>query len=157
MNKKREISLLLVLSFFFCCSHKIKYGLVDKDFILSLSKFKEVYKSSKIDENKAKDIKGVMLGINIEVIFGDWCSDSIENVPRLIKILDKINFDMRNATFINADKKRERISNLIKGKNIERLPTIIFIKDGKEIGRIVESPILNLEDDILNILSQHAN
>ena len=90
MSIKREIILLLILSIFFCCSREIKYGIVDRDFILSLSKFNEVYKLSKIDENKAKAIKGLMFGINIEVIFGDWCSDSIEHVPLLLKILDKI-------------------------------------------------------------------
>ena len=36
---------------------------------------------------------------------------------------------------------------------ITNVPTFIFYKDGKEVNRIVESPVEFLEDDILAILS----
>ena len=39
------------------------------------------------------------------------------------------------------------------GNGITNVPTFIFYKDGKEVNRIVESPVEFLEDDILAILS----
>jgi hypothetical protein len=38
------------------------------------------------------------------------------------------------------------------GRNIVRVPTIIIEDTGKETGRIVESPIMSLEKDLLSIL-----
>jgi len=39
-----------------------------------------------------------------------------------------------------------------KGLNIIKVPTIIFLKDGKEVNRIVESPLETLEQDIAQIV-----
>ena len=38
------------------------------------------------------------------------------------------------------------------GLNIKRVPTIIFLKDGKEVNRIVESPLETLEKDMAQII-----
>ncbi|NNK29609.1 MAG: thioredoxin, partial [Flavobacteriaceae bacterium] len=38
------------------------------------------------------------------------------------------------------------------GRNIEYVPTIIFLKDGKEAGRIVELPMNSLEQDMEAII-----
>ena len=40
--------------------------------------------------------------------------------------------------------------------SITNVPTFIFYKDGKEVHRIVESPVEFLEDDMLAILSGAA-
>ena len=39
-----------------------------------------------------------------------------------------------------------------KGWDIEFVPTIIFLRNGKELGRIVESPEQSLEKDMRKIL-----
>ena len=52
---------------------------------------------------------------------------------------------------VNEDKKTP--DNLEKGLNIERVPTFIFYKKGKEIGRFVEYPRESVEADILKIVS----
>jgi len=41
---------------------------------------------------------------------------------------------------------------LEKDKNIHHVPTFIVSKERQEIGRIVETPIGTLEDDLFNIL-----
>ena len=38
------------------------------------------------------------------------------------------------------------------GKNILKVPTFVFKREGVEIGRIIESPTENLGDDIIKIL-----
>jgi tetratricopeptide (TPR) repeat protein len=44
------------------------------------------------------------------------------------------------------------------GLNIHRVPTIIVYKNGKELQRIVESPVESLEQDLLNITTKsHYN
>ena len=54
-----------------------------------------------------------------------------------------------------VDRKKNLPNNLAKEYQIEYVPTFIFLKNGHEIGRIVESPeALYLEEDVLNILSK---
>ena len=56
---------------------------------------------------------------------------------------------------VNRDKKNPESD--IEYLNIERVPTFIFYKTGgdgskKEIGRIIETPVRSLEEDLLDIL-----
>jgi hypothetical protein len=39
------------------------------------------------------------------------------------------------------------------GFDITNVPTFIFYRNGKEINRIVESPVISLEKDMLSILA----
>ena len=40
-----------------------------------------------------------------------------------------------------------------KGLNITNVPTFIFYKNGKEVNRIVESPRVSLEQDMIDIIN----
>jgi len=40
----------------------------------------------------------------------------------------------------------------VEKQKIEKIPTFIFIMNGKEIGRIIESPNESLEKDMLKII-----
>ena len=96
--------------------------------------------------------------IEITLFMGTWCGDSKKQTPRLYKILDSIGFDEGKLTAyaldIVPDKFRKTPGGIAeKGKNIYRVPTIIFEKQGNELGRIVESPLSSLESDVLDILT----
>ena len=54
---------------------------------------------------------------------------------------------------ITVNRGKRTPDNLQKGFNIKRVPTFIFYKKGKEIGRYVEFPRTSLEKDILTIVS----
>ena len=83
---------------------------------------------------------------------GTWCSDSRREVPRIIKILDQLDFDENNLQLINLDRKKQSPNSEEKDKTIKFVPTFILSKNEIEIGRIIEFPIVTLESDILNIL-----
>jgi thiol-disulfide isomerase/thioredoxin len=89
----------------------------------------------------------------IEIFMGTWCDDSKEQVPHFYKILKQMNFDLSKVILIAVDRKKNTPDNLEKGKNITHVPTFIFYKNGKEINRIVETPVVSLENDMLKIVS----
>lgn len=89
----------------------------------------------------------------IKIFMGTWCGDSKEQVPHFYKILKQINFDLRKTTLIAVDKKKNTPDHLEKDLNINYVPTFIFYKNGKEIHRIVETPVVSLESDMLKIIS----
>ena len=92
--------------------------------------------------------------VEILVFLGTRCSDSQREVPHLFKILDHINFSKEKIKMIAVDEDKANPAEAIKAWNIEYVPTIIFIKDQKEIDRIIEAPASTLEKDMQNILGQ---
>ena len=88
----------------------------------------------------------------IEIILGSWCSDSRREVPRFIKILDLLDYDPSQIEIIAVDREKSAPELDIESKGIELVPTFIFVKDGKEMGRIIETPLKTLEEDILEII-----
>ncbi|MCB0473638.1 MAG: thioredoxin family protein, partial [Flavobacteriaceae bacterium] len=59
----------------------------------------------------------------------------------------------KNLELITVDHSKKTPDNLQEGLNITNVPTFIFYKKGKEIGRFVEYPRETLEKDILAIIS----
>ncbi|MEQ9403431.1 MAG: thioredoxin family protein [Cyclobacteriaceae bacterium] len=109
-------------------------------------------------EVSVKDLEGVSLPDSITIFMGTWCGDSRREVPRFIKMLEKHDYDLSqlriiclNTGFQNYKQAPEREE---RGQSIHRVPTFIFQeKDGTEIGRIVEEPVVTLEADTKAILS----
>jgi thiol-disulfide isomerase/thioredoxin len=97
-------------------------------------------------------IKEALQGITIKGFLGTWCEDSQRETPNFYKVLELSNFDFENLTLVTVNKNKETPENLEKGYDIERVPTFIFYKKGKEIGRYVEYARTSLEEDILTIL-----
>ncbi|MAU17575.1 MAG: thiol reductase thioredoxin [Muricauda sp.] len=93
---------------------------------------------------------------NIKLFLGTWCGDSKRESPKLIKILEAVDFPMEQLEIIALDYRKELYKTSPtgeeKGLNIIKVPTIIFFKDGKEVNRIVESPLDTLEEDIAQIV-----
>ena len=98
-------------------------------------------------------LEGKLDNIIITIVFRSTCSDSREQLPRLFKILNELNYDVNSITLIGVNREKQGLSNEAEGLEIELVPTIIFYKDGSEIGRIVETPVESLEKDLLKILS----
>jgi len=91
--------------------------------------------------------------LKIVVYFGFWCSDSGNNVPKVLKILDNLPAPGLKADFFSLERKANKDQKYyVEGMKIERIPTIIFFRDGREIGRIVESPKIEMLEDILTIV-----
>ncbi|MFZ5948842.1 MAG: TlpA family protein disulfide reductase [Stygiobacter sp.] len=113
--------------------------------------FESEFNNYEPDSSVIEKLKSVDNKPNIIVIMGTWCSDSKREVPRFYKIIKTINYDENKIQLICVDRKREVHNYDISNYEIKYVPTFIFEKDGKEIGRIIETPKQKLEEDILEI------
>ena len=111
------------------------------------------YKNYKVDDELVAKIKPLLKNITIKAFMGTWCGDSKEQTPALYKILDAANFNYKHLKLVAVDRDKKTPDSLQKGYNIHHVPTFIFYKKGKEIGRFVEYPQETLEKDMLKILS----
>ena len=115
--------------------------------------FMSGYKSYQPDTTA---LSGVVLD-NIEIVLflGTWCSDSQTQVPQFYKILDFLHYDLNKLTTVSLERQEDR--KLVSPQHEEEnwdicfVPTIIFLRNGQELDRIIEYPERTLEKDIARI------
>lgn len=114
------------------------------------------YEGYTVDQQALAELKKEKLNsYNLLLILGTWCPDSHREVPRFMKILDLLKFPENKLEIIAVNRKKEAPGGEEGIYNIQRVPTIIVQKYGKEIGRIVEYPASGyLERDLLEILKK---
>ena len=88
---------------------------------------------------------------SVLVVFGSWCPDSHIWVPIFMNIADSTRLGNR-IQFLAVPRSSGGQQKLTPGLNIEKVPTFIFYHDGKELGRIVETPHGDFGEDIIDIL-----
>ena len=105
-------------------------------------------------------LRAPLKGVSVEAYFGTWCGDSKRQVPRLLKLLDVAGFDEKRLTMVGLSDRAMEFKKSPGGaevkRRIHRTPTFVILRDGAEIGRIVETPATSLEADLLAILSGHG-
>ncbi len=94
--------------------------------------------------------------VDVVCVLGTWCSDSRREVPRMIRIFQSKNLPPEKLQLIGVDREKRSPNGEAAQYNVERVPTFIFIRSGKEIGRIVETPLASLEKDMLGIIDPNA-
>jgi thiol-disulfide isomerase/thioredoxin len=109
-----------------------------------------------LDSAGLNQIKTGLKNVNVKIIMGTWCSDSRREVPRFFKILDAVNYPSDKVEIICVDEDKKAKGDELNGLKIELVPTIIFYKDGNELGRIIEAPEETLEKDMIKILTAHS-
>ena len=101
----------------------------------------------------ARALAAVPAGAVVEVALGTWCSDSRREVTRLWRALDlaggAVPFDVR---WIGVDRAKRAPDGLIDGWDVRFVPTFVVRRDGREVGRIVESAPRGIERELLSLL-----
>ncbi len=116
--------------------------------------YSQGYSSFTIEDSQSFNIiKSNANNFDVLVFLGTWCPDSREHVPKFMKIMDMAGVNRKHIKFIGLDRDKT-LKGFTDKYDIKRVPTFIFFKDGKEIGRIVENPQVSLTQHIAKILSQ---
>lgn len=109
------------------------------------------------DKRTVAQLQPFLAPVTIEVFLGTWCGDSRREVPRLIKVLQAAKFDTASLALIftsnAAEMYKQSPQHEEQDKFIHRVPTFVVYRNSKEIGRIVETPVVSLEKDLLAIVS----
>ena len=92
-------------------------------------------------------------GVEIYMLFGTWCHDSKREVPRLLSLLNKLDVPENQINLIGLNFMKNDSQDRGKKFQIKKTPTFVFLRNQKEVGRIVEMPEISLEADLLKILA----
>ena len=103
----------------------------------------------------ATALLGVPPGAKLTVLFGTWCKDCFRELPQLWKAFDlaggqdalpfEVEYIALDETFVAQDID-------LSPYDIKALPTLIVSRQGQEVGRMVESSALPVEDTLLALL-----
>jgi thiol-disulfide isomerase/thioredoxin len=126
----------------------------DKDKILAYENWKEVYTGYRVDESFIDTLKAKAGdNLKIDVYLAFWCGDSKRNLPPFLKIIETIDNPKVQVNYYTVKRKPNKETKyFVADLKVERVPTFIFYRDGKEIGRIIENPKNSLEEDFLEII-----
>lgn len=115
--------------------------------------FVKNYSDYTVDSAVADQLRSRMAGKSVKLFMGTWCGDSQREIPRIFKILDYCGMNAGQVQLVmvsDADSTyKQSPGHEERGLNIFRVPDLIVLDKGKEMGRIVESPVQSLEKDLL--------
>lgn len=73
------------------------------------------------------------------VVFGGtWCEDTQFILPKFFKLQEKSGIPDNAITVFGVNRAKTSLGNIAQALNVSLVPTIIVMKDGKEVGRVVE-------------------
>ena len=114
----------------------------------------ENFKTYKPDSITLIELKKAFEGVYIKAFMGTWCEDSQREVPRFYKILKSIGINKERIEMVAVSHDKDTPLGYEKDLNITYVPTFIFYKQEKELGRFVEYVQgATLEEDILTIVT----
>jgi thiol-disulfide isomerase/thioredoxin len=76
--------------------------------------------------------------IQIIAFMGTWCEDSHFIIPKLFSLFDSAGFTNERLTLVGVDRSKRTLSYLAEALDVRNVPTLIVLKNGKELGRVVE-------------------
>jgi hypothetical protein len=104
-------------------------------------------------EGAIKKLQSITKDVQLIVFLGTWCSDSECEVPRFLKIMELTKNSHITFKLFGLDRSKRDPDGLAEKHQIEYVPTFIVLHNDQEIGRIVETPIISLEQDLVEIVA----
>ncbi|HEY6955747.1 MAG TPA: thioredoxin family protein [Flavisolibacter sp.] len=93
--------------------------------------------------------------VNIIAFGGTWCDDTKYILPKFFMLADAAGLSQDHVTIVGVDHDKKTIQHLSEAFGITNVPTLIVMRNGKELGRVVEYGHTGLFDkDLAEILSK---
>lgn len=131
-------------------------GLVTAEEIIDHDRIFSIYMDRYDPEEEAIEyLSSQKDSLALYIFFGNWCRESKKYIPGLMKTLQMLESDLFEATYIGVDDKKKYPESFLNKFDIKYIPTVVVLKGGLEIGRIVERPHQPIESDLVQILKRH--
>lgn len=121
---------------------KMLRGIIDKSDLTSDTAFSWYAESQRIyphpDSAAVAAFRNNKDSIYFLIFGGTWCMDTHFVLPKFYKIEEAAGFPEDHVTVFAVDHHMSTIGNMARVMHVRNTPTIIVLKDGKELGRLVE-------------------
>lgn len=120
---------------------KILKGFISKKELASdtaFTWFTQGQKSFTPNADVVKQYAAAKDSVSFIVFGGTWCDDTKHLLPNFMATTDAAGVAASHLTLIGVDRNKKTLFNLSEAFNVTLVPTIIVMKNGREIGRVVE-------------------
>lgn len=83
-------------------------------------------------------LKSAKDSVYILAFGGTWCGDTKAILPKFYALTDAAGFPQDHITLLGVDHGKKTIQHLSETFNVTLVPTFIVLKNGQELGRVVE-------------------
>ena len=122
-------------------NRKVLRGLISRADIesdTSFAWFQKNYKLGRPDAAAVKAFKEHANDFQMLIFAGTWCPDTHNLLPEFYRLADASGYADSSITLIGVDHNKTTLDNLSKTFHLVDVPTFIVMKNGKEVGRVVE-------------------
>ncbi|HVX26837.1 MAG TPA: thioredoxin family protein [Parafilimonas sp.] len=120
---------------------KVLRGLISRADIendTAFSWFKKNYNLGRPDASAVAAFRQHAADFQMLIFGGTWCPDTQNLLPQFYRVADAAGFADSSITLIGVDDAKTTFDNLHKTFHLIDVPTFIVMKNGKEVGRVVE-------------------
>jgi thiol-disulfide isomerase/thioredoxin len=135
----------------------IPVGIINKQLVMNdTSKwYAQNQKSYKPDTSVISAFEQNKNALSYIIFGGTWCDDTRVILPKFFVLQEKAGIPDDRISFFAVNREKQTAGNVASAFNIINVPTIIVMKNGKEIGRVVEYGTTGKWDyELANILNQ---
>jgi thiol-disulfide isomerase/thioredoxin len=122
-------------------TYKILNGIISKDILLqdtAFAWFAANQKSYVPNPEGLALLKANKDSLRFVVFGGTWCDDTHYILPKFFVLLKAAGISEDRVTLIAVDHNKKSVGNLADAFALKNVPTFIVMKNGKELGRVVE-------------------
>jgi thiol-disulfide isomerase/thioredoxin len=120
---------------------KVLKGLISRDLLTGDTAF-AWFNGNKAGYTPDQQVLSILKSKGSQVQFlvfgGTWCEDTRILLPKFFSLLDAASISDKQLTLVGVDQQKKTFNHLSEDLHITRVPTFIVMKDGKEVGRVVE-------------------
>jgi thiol-disulfide isomerase/thioredoxin len=100
--------------------------------------FKKNYNLGRPDADAVTAFKQHAQDFQTLIFAGTWCPDTQNLLPQFYRLADAAGYADSNVSLIGVDNSKVTFDNLQRTFHLVDVPTFIIMKNGKEVGRVVE-------------------
>ena len=120
---------------------KVLRGLISRADIqndTAFSWFNKNYKLGRPDAGAVAAFKQHGNDFKVLIFAGTWCPDTQNLLPQFYQLTDAAGYADSSITLIGVDNAKTTFDNLDKTFHLVDVPTFIVMKNGEEVGRVIE-------------------
>lgn len=120
---------------------KVLKGIINKYLIQNDTSFGWYGPNQKIygpDTSVLNSFERVKGKVQFVLFGGTWCEDTQFVLPRFFKLQEMSGVGDEMVSFFGVDREKKSLGNIAAAFGITNVPTIVVMKDGRELGRVVE-------------------
>jgi thiol-disulfide isomerase/thioredoxin len=102
-----------------------------------------------------KELKKWKNDIYIFAFGGTWCDDTKVLLPKFYKAMNEAEFTGNDVTLYLVDRDKTSEDGVAQAMHVEKVPTFIIFRNGRMLGRVVETTDRPIECAILNIIKSN--